>query len=62
MLKYSWTECGKDDIITGYASFKDTDIVKFIKLRRLRWAGHVIFMSAKYPPKRGFMQTNRKAS
>lgn len=36
-----WTDIGEEDIIMNYQLYKEPHIVKFIKINRLRWLGHV---------------------
>ena len=36
----------------GYSSFSDVDIVKHIKISRLRWAGHIIRMEEDNPARK----------
>ncbi|GFU48092.1 uncharacterized protein TNCV_3572581 [Trichonephila clavipes] len=47
-----------------YRSYKESDIVNFIKIQRIKWAGHVIRMNEDHTTKRAFnappIDTRRK--
>jgi len=39
-----------------YTLYKDSDIVTYIKVNRLRWAGHVIRLEEQSPAKESWLQ------
>ena len=47
-------DSGEEDIIVNCELYKEPDLVKYIKINRLRWAGHVQRMEENRVVKRVF--------